>query len=138
MNKKFLKKELDLDFYLLSITSALKDYQIAFLVNKQLNINFKKIDDLVIETFSGKENYFSLYHYKNLMEKDFYFIGNKSVDGGILIPEMRETNYFFMLKNFYDKDDINLFIHKMKTIKEVQMIVKIDPKKLKSKENLIF
>lgn len=137
MNKKFLKKELDLDFYLLSITSALKDYQIAFLVNKQLNINFKKIDDLLIETLEGKENYFSLYHYKNLMEKDFYIIANKSVDG-ILISEMRETNYFFMLKNFYDKDDINLFINKMKTIKEVQMVVKIDPQKLKSKENLIF
>lgn len=137
MNKKFLKKELDLDFYLLSITSALKDYQIAFLVNKQLNINFKKIDDLVIETLEGKENYFSLYHYRNLMEKDFYIIANKSLDS-ILIAELRETNYFFMLKNFYDKDDINLFINKMKTIKEVQMVVKIDPQKLKSKENLIF
>lgn len=137
MNKKFIKKELDLDFYLLSISTPLKDYQLVYAINKHLQVDFKKIDDLIMENNFGSELYFSLYHYKNLMGKDFYIIGNKCKDG-YLIPEMKETNFFLMLKNFYDKEDISYYTSKLKSLKDVQIIVNIDPYKLKSKENLIF
>lgn len=137
MNKKFIKKELDLDFYLLAISTPLKDYQLVYAINNNLEVDFKKIDDLVIELSGDIEHYFSLYHFRNFMNKDFYIIGNKCKEG-YLIPELKESNFFLMLRNFHDLEDLKYYSTKLKSLNDIQLIININPLKLKSKENLIF
>jgi hypothetical protein len=46
LNRKVLKFEIDLDFVLIAITTSLKDYRICYYINKCLNFNFTRIDDL--------------------------------------------------------------------------------------------
>jgi thioredoxin-related protein len=67
----------------------------------------------------------------------FYFIGNKGSDG-YLVPEMREADYFIMIKNYIDDDDLENMISALNKIPEIVAAVKIDPKKIKSRENLLF
>ena len=139
MNRKTLKFEIDLDFVLIAITTSLKDYRICYLINKYLSFNFSKSKDLEVDILQGSGPvFFSLYQYHwEASETDFYFIANKGSDG-YLIPEMRKADYFLMIKNYIDDDDLDKLITSLNRIPEIVAAVKIDPKKIKSRENLLF
>ncbi len=139
MNRTTLKFELDLDFVLLAITSQLKDYIFCFKINKQLGTDFCKVTDLEHPfNASDKTFYFSRYFY--LMpqtETELYIIANKGTEG-FLVPEMKKVDFFLLIRNYIDDDDLKLIISKLNKVPEVLVAVEVDPKKLKSKENLIF
>ncbi|TWR28309.1 IPExxxVDY family protein [Mucilaginibacter achroorhodeus] len=139
MNRKILKFEIDLDFVLIAITTSLKDYRICYYINKCLNFNFTRVDDLKLDSGNyGNEMLFSFYNYSwENTETDFYFIGNKGTEG-YLVPEMREADYFLMIKNYIDDEDLENIISCLNKIPEIVAAVKIDPKKIKSRENLLF
>jgi hypothetical protein len=139
LNRKFLKFEIDLDFVLIAVTTSLKDYRICYLINKFLSFNFIKIPDLPVDISPGSGPVlFSLYHYNwETTETDFYFIANKGSDG-YLIPEMRKADYFLLIKNYIDENDLDNLILSLNKIPEIVAAVKIDPKKIKSRENLLF
>jgi len=139
LNRKFLKFEIDLDFVLIAVTTSLKDYRVCYLINKYLNFNFIKTDDLAVDIYpSINPVYFSLYTYNwEASETDFFFIANKGSEG-YLIPEMKKADYFLMIKNYIDDNDLENLISALNRIPEIVAAVKIDPKKIKSRENLLF
>ena len=139
MNRKFLKFEIDLDFVLIAVTTSLKDYRICYLINKFLTYNFVKAPDLSVEVRPGEEPIlFSIYHfYSGENGTDCYFIANKGTEG-YLVPEMKKADYFFMIKNYIDENELESLISSLNKIPEVVAAVKIDPKKMKSRENLLF
>lgn len=139
LNRKILKFEFDLDFVLIAVTTSLKDYRICFLINKYLNFNFTKTADLAVDLNQSPEHvYFSKYadHWE-ASGTDFYFIANKGTDG-YLVPEMNKTDYFLMVKNYIDEQDLDRLLSGLNKIPEIVAAVKIDPKKIKSRENLLF
>ena len=139
LNRKTLKFEIDLDFVLIAITTSLKDYRICHQINKYLNFNFLKCADLEVDILQASGPvFFSLYQYHwEASETDFYFIANKGSDG-YLVPEMRKADYFLMIRNYIDDDDLDKMITALNRIPEIVAAVKIDPKKIKSRENLLF
>jgi hypothetical protein len=139
LNRKFLKFEIDLDFVLIAVTTSLKDYRICYLINKCLNFNFIKFPDLSVDIYQGGNPVlFSIYHYNwEATETDFYFIANKGSDG-YLIPEMKKADYFLLIKNYIDENDLDSLISTLNKVPEIVAAVKIDPKKIKSRENLLF
>lgn len=140
MNKKVLKFELDLDFVLIAVTSTQKDYRICYLINKYLDFNFVRMDDLEVNIYQHPSLpvAFSMYqYYWEASETSFYFIANRGSDG-LLIPEMREADYFLMIKNYIDEEDLNNIINGLNRIPEIVAAIKIDPKRIKSRENLLF
>lgn len=139
MNKTTLKFELDLDFVLVAITAQLKDYTFCYKINKQLGTDFSKITDLEM-LFSADEElfYFSRYFYlAPESETEFYIIANKGTEG-FLVPEMSKVDFFLLIRNYIDSDDLKGIISGLNKIPEVLVAAEVDPKKLKSKENLIF
>lgn len=139
MNRKYLKFEIDLDFLLIALTSPLKDYRLCYLVNKYLHLNFVKIGDLSVEIHPGTEPVlFSRYQYNTEpTDTDFYFIANKGTEGQLL-PEMPRADYFLLIKNYMDEKDFDDLLSGLNKIPEIVAAVKIDPKKVKSRENLLF
>lgn len=139
MNRKFLKFEIDLDFVLIAVTTSLKDYRICYLINRYLHFNFIKATDLSVDIYQASAPvYFSIYTYNwEASETDFFFIANKGSDG-YLIPEMKKADYFLMIKNYIDDADLEKIISALNRIPEIVAAVKIDPKKIKSRENLLF
>jgi hypothetical protein len=139
LNRKTLKFEIDLDFVLIAITTSLRDYRICHHINKRLNFHFTKSPDLEVDIIqSGGPVFFSLYQYHwEASETDFYFIANKGSDG-YLVPEMRKVDYFMMIKNYIDDDDLDKLVTDLNKIQEIVAAVKIDPKKIKSRENLLL
>lgn len=139
LNKRVLKFEIDLDFVLIAVTSSLKDYRICYYINKQLNFNLVRQPDLEVDIYHNNDPaMFSMFnHYWEASETDFYFIANKGSDG-LLIPEMRSVDYFLMIKNYIDPQDLDDLISMLNKIPDIVAAVKIDPKKIKSRENLLF
>jgi len=139
LNRKFLKFEIDFDFVLIAVTSSLKDYRVCFLINRYLNFNFVKNDDLEVDIYPGAEPVlFSLYRYSwETTETDFFFIGNKGSDG-YLVPEIKSADYFLMIRNYIDDNELDTIVSSLNKIPEIVAAVKIDPKKIKSRENLLF
>lgn len=139
MNKLVLKYELDLDFVLIALTVPLKDYRLCFNINKQLNLEFYRIEELCLQLNpKSPASYFSMYHHgSEETDADFYLLSNKGTEG-FLVPEMRTADYFIIIKNFIDEEDLEHFIAGLNKIPEVQVAVEVNPGRLKSKENLIF
>ncbi len=138
MNKKFLKLDFDFDFILLSITSQLRDYRLCYYLNKELGFDFKKTEDLEIQHKGQQPKYYSRYlYYLEDISPMYYIVSNKSADG-YLIPELKGSDFFIIIKDFIDDEDLDFFIQTVKSIRDVLAIVELDPFKLKSKENLIF
>ena len=139
MNKTILKYELDLDFVLLAITTPLKDYKLCYKINKQLSFDLCKISELEL-VYNGDEApiTFSRYSYQDTQtETLFYLLANKGSEG-FLIPEMKRADYFLLIQNYIDREDLQYIISGINKIAEVLVAIEIEPKKLKSKENLIF
>ncbi|RKR80945.1 hypothetical protein BDD43_1083 [Mucilaginibacter gracilis] len=139
MNKKVLKFEIDLDFVLIAITSPLKDYRLCYMVNKGLNFNFVRADDLHLDALNGMaESYFSFFNCSwESSNTHFYLISNRGSDG-YLIPEMNRTDYLLMIKNYIDENDLDDIVLRLNRIPEIVAATKVDPKKIKSRENLLF
>lgn len=138
LNKKTLNTELDLNFHLIAITSQLKDYRLCFLINKTLNMSFERTEfdySIVYNGFIPK--FFSQYYFKSSDESDFYVISNRGEEG-ILMPELRETDYFILIKNHFDEEELAIILAGLKQIKDIQVAVLVNPKKIKSIESLIF
>jgi hypothetical protein len=137
LNRKTLKFEIDLDFVLIAITTSLRDYRLCHYINKRLNFNFIKSPDLELIQ-NGAPVYFSLYQYHwEASETDFYFIGNKGSDG-YLVPEMRKVDYFIMIRNYIAGDELEKLVSDVNRMPEIVAAVKVDPKKIKSRENLLL
>ena len=139
LNRKILKFEIDLDFVLIAVTTSQKDYRICYLINKYLNLDFVKSADLEVD-IPGVPSpaLFSLYRYNTGdAETDYYFIANKGSEG-YLVPEMSRADFFFMIKNHIEEQDIDKLVSALNKIPEVVAAAKIDPKKIKSRENLLF
>lgn len=139
MNKTYLKLTLDLDFVLIAITAPLKDYVLCHKINTRLNLDFAKIDDHEIY-FNADEQPWSFsqyYFFIDQGEQEFFLISNKSSDG-LLIPEMANVDFFIIIKAFIDKEDLDKIIGGLNKLPEVQVAAKINPSKLKSKENLML
>ena len=137
MNRTTLKYELDLDFVLIAITAPLKDYRLCFKINKELQINLSRVDDLEI-AFNKDPCYFSRYSFTDSdTEVEFNLLANKGTEG-FLITEMKKVDFFLLIHNYIDHDDLKEVIAGLNRIPEVAVAAEVDPKKLKSKENLII
>lgn len=166
MNKTTFKLDtdfdLELDFKLVGISSTLKEYRLCHFINKHTGLTLihgkesytdhrgypkeKEKDDMdyhiIQEKKKGKNqnlHHFTVYRYCNVsFDFEYYLISNKSKEGGLLIPEAANFDYFVMIKHYIDEDDFRVLMSNIKSITDVLLTKEIDPTILKSKENLIF
>lgn len=140
MNKVTLKYELDLDFVLIAITSSLRDYRLCYFINKVAGLKLHKIADYQIgmPRPAGLASFSRYADFDETSETEYYLLANRGLEGGVLVPEMRHSDYFLLIKNFIDDEDLTRLLDNIVAINEVVAASEISPQKLKSKENLIF
>ena len=162
MGKHTLTIEYDYDFKLIGISSHEKDYRICWALNNILGLELVKNEPLEIK--SKKQNtpsFFSLFSFENTDEFMEYFVisnfsenklfaskantlfgksetESQSTEIGILIPEQKQMNYFFVIRGEITKKDLKEMIRKIKALDFILTSVLIDVAELKSKKNLIF
>ncbi len=139
MNKTYLKLSLDLDFVLIAITASLKDYVLCHKINTNLNFEFSKIDDheVYFNTDEPPLGFSKYYFFIEEGEQEYFLVSNRNSEG-FLIPEMNKVDFFMIIHQFIDKEDLNFVIGNLNKMPDIQVAAQIDVKKLKSKENLVM
>jgi RIO-like serine/threonine protein kinase len=139
LNKTYLKLFLDLDFVLIAITAPLKDYVLCHKINNCLYYNFEKIaDHEVFFNIDEAALAFSKYHYFREQGENECFIVNNRNSEGFLIPEMNKVDYFLVIHQYLDAEDLKYILRQLNNVPDIQIAVQVDPRKLKSKENLVM
>ena len=140
MKKSTLQITHHYDFDLLGLVAPLKDYKMAWLINKSMGINLVKVGDVRMEFLKQPVLFVSQY----MLKKEHGFIQllrNRSYSDsgftGYLIPELKTMDYFLILQDYTLETNINSYIEKLSASNLVQNVVKLDISKLKSKENLL-
>jgi RIO-like serine/threonine protein kinase len=138
LNKTYLKLSLDLDFVLIAITASLKDYVLCHKINTRLNFEFEKIEDHEVYFNIDEEPlaFSKYYFFVEQGEIEYYILSNRNAEG-FLVPEMNKVDFFMIIHQYIDKEDLNYIISGLNKLPDIQVAAQIDPSKLKSKENLI-
>lgn len=139
MNKTYLKLSLDLDFVLIAITASLKDYMLCHKINTSLNLNFEKVEDHEVY-FNIDEAPLAFSKYFFFVEQgeiEYYILNNRNAEG-FLIPEMNKVDFFMIIHQYIDSEDLNFILSGLNKLSDIQVAAQINPAKLKSNQNLIM
>ncbi|WP_026957137.1 IPExxxVDY family protein [Algoriphagus vanfongensis] len=140
MKKVKLQIEHTYDFDVLGLVSPVKDYKMAWLINRQLDLDLIKVDDLEIEFLSDPHLKISQY-FLSLPHGYVQLLKNKALDThhqvSYLIPELKYMDYFLLVQDQTFQISIHTFASELAKNPFVQNVMKLDVSKLKSKENLL-
>jgi hypothetical protein len=141
VNKKKLKLNYtqEYNFLLFGISATEKDYRLIWSLNNNLNLFLAKTEDhQAYHKKAEGDQFFSCFLYmdkKSMLE--YKIISNKS-ENGILINELKNIDYFFILKGEYPDVYPKLLKQKISLIENIQAVFLIDPEILRNKERLII
>ncbi len=115
--------------------------RLAWLINHVIEIDLAKENS--IEWYNDLENenyYFDKFVYIDELNHLTYTFFSNYDDNVSLFTELklRAMKYFILIEGGLTFFDEKLFLKKMKTINEIQLISKIDQNRLKQKVNLIL
>lgn len=139
MAKTVLTVEFDFDFWLIGISSHLRDYRISWALNKALGIELKKEKDYEIELKKQEESQF-FSHYSYMCEetqRSYHLFANKCPTG-LLLPEIKHADYLLMLDGNFNEQNIEELCKLVRETEQINTVFNIDVETLKSKKNLIF
>ncbi len=109
--------DFDSDFKLIGIASHENDYRLSWAINKSLDVDFVRVDDLIINHPKHKiETPYSMYSYFD--EDNFIsynLISNKS-EKGFLLPNMANIDFILKISEETDSDILDNLLKKLKKI----------------------
>jgi hypothetical protein len=140
MKKAKLLVEPTFDFELLGLVSPIREYRMAWLINKEMDLNLVKADDLELEFLNAPKLEISQY-FLSLPHGFIQLLKNKALNSSqqlaYLIPELKNLDYFLLVQDETEQMQLSTFIDQLGKNSLIQSIVRIDISKLKSKENLL-
>ncbi len=140
MKKAKLHIEHTYDFELLGLVSPVKDYKMAWLINRELGLDMVRWDDLEIEFLSIPSLKISQF-FLSLPHGFVQLLKNKALNSSnqisYLIPELKYMDYFLLVQDDTFQISINTFANQLAQNPFIQNVMKLDVTKLKSKENLL-
>lgn len=140
MKKTKLFVEPTFDFELLGLVSPVKDYKMAWLINRDLNLDLVRYEDVEIEFLSSPRLEISQY-FLSLPHGYIQLLKNKALNTSqqlaYLIPELRNLDYFLLVQDQTQQISITTFVDHLTKNPFIQSVVRLDVSKIKSKENLL-
>lgn len=98
----------------------------------------ERMDDLELKMEKkGSASLFSMFSCSNDDEEHFFVISNKGTNG-FFIPEMKQTDYFLMIRNASRYTTANALLPKIREVKLVSSCVELQPDQIKSAENFFL
>ena len=142
------------EYSLIGIHTALEDYKLAYLLNKNLKTQFyKSQNNLEFENDKNKAS-FSIYNFSSKKyDFDWFLIANSfkrenqtesnelrltTETKTYLIPEKKKVDFFIKISGEVDVDFVTSAVQKIKNIEQIITSYSIDKNTLKSKDFLIF
>jgi hypothetical protein len=118
MKKLTLDYEEPQTWLTIGISSQLPDYKLIYRINKSLNFNFERCDNLEVNLPKMKGS-FSLYSYFDESNRlEIYLLANK-LEGKVLFSEFKQLDYFLIMQNEQGADLMPDLKASLKTIDDL-------------------
>ena len=122
-------------YHLLAIVTHLKDYRLAFFLNRETESRFAKYEDLCVG--DDKKDCYSLYRFHRKEDHiTFYLISNAN-EVRKLIPSKKEIDYFLLIKDAVGNGIAGEMAGQIRNIKNVVAVFKMDMSTVKDMELLL-
>lgn len=141
MAKLTLNIQPDFEFDLLAIASPLRDYRLAYFINKHTTLTLERTPDIELnDPKSRSQAWYCRYQYYDYMDRIvFYLLGNHSITGNqYLLPELKQFDYLLMAKGDCSQKPLRPFASSIRNITQVQTLIEANPVTLPSRYNLVF
>jgi hypothetical protein len=142
MKALLLDIEYDYGFSLFGVVSPVKDYKLAWVLNRLLDLQLIKQEDLCYELQEKERLLIS--HYEHSSEHSVVrlfrnkAIGTQSIKKAFLLPDLKEFDYVLQVTGGMQQYHPQEFIAQLSNSPMVQYVKQFDPLTLKYRENLIF
>jgi len=125
---------------LLGIMSQLKNYRFCWLVNAEMNFDFRLNIDLEIQLKKKNRNYFfEVYDFAGQDGEMQHYIYHNQYEGEYLLPEFKHFDFLWLMKATIILDDNFINLQKqLKKISCVQLVTELTHEKIRHKANLIL
>lgn len=137
MAKFTLSFDEEYPYYLIGINASAKDYRICWSINKALNIALKREDSIDVHSKNKDIIAHSFFVYTNEeLNLKYRLIENKH---GIsrFLSEVQQADYLLIIDES-ESVDTEEILQKIKEIRQVLLVFKIDIDDLKNKQNLML
>jgi hypothetical protein len=125
------------EYRLIAVVSHLKDYKLAFEINQNLDLDLVRYDDLAYAVSGDIMCTYAWYRFEDSSSHAvFYLIGSKH-QGGNLIPSAKSADFFMLIKNHPDPQEIKQYLAKLRTIPNVITAVEVKPDTVKDIDMLL-
>lgn len=159
LSHKLVLDEVEEDYHLLAIHTSLEEFKMAYLLNKHLQLSLKRARVDLDFNHGAVQALYPLYQFKEPAKyREYFLIKNKykgplkkiissgslfmeddvSAQFTYLIPEYKEVDYFIKIDEDMDELMIQERLQQIASIPNVLTTYRIDPNRLKSKNNLIL
>lgn len=114
-----MKKQLVLDYdfeedyYAIEVRSPLQDYEFAWMINKEMNVKFRRSKHFYVIDKNASSSEFALFVWQRL-EKVTYFLSYPCSVSNSLMPE-----YYFFIQGAEHERIIDEFINKLRDLPDV-------------------
>ena len=126
------------DLAIIGINSQLKDYRLAFFLNKDTDLSLNRLNDLPV--FAEKENllpeYPLFYCHQSRQRIHFYLLGNNHITSKI-IPVYKQADFLLMVRGQFEQENIVSLTQNIRKINGVQLVFNIDLLKVKNLEGIM-
>ena len=137
--KKIIKFEDDFEGILYGLVSQLKDYRLCWYLNKELNFDLMRMNDIeIIHKKKNKTAVFSLYRYEDDLDKCLVYVISNKYQGEHFLAEVRHADFFLVVKGEVDEEKKVSMQSALKNIPAIQLVIPLEYSGLKSKENFVF
>lgn len=121
VRKYYLENAEDWEFQMLGITTAMKDFRLAYYLNKLVYLDLARSEDLPAEIQGlSKPLNFSFYSWEEPgAALCFYLISNRSANT-FLIQEHKQADYFLVIKGAFSLESVTRFL---KTIRQIPNVI---------------
>ena len=142
MAKTELSIDFNTDYELVGIISSIKDFQLAFYLNKYFKIELCRERDHKLDFRKGNSLEFPVFCHED--ENSFITVfGNKPFEKSrgqhsFLIKERKEFDFLLKIEGYLNDLEIDQTVEKLKEINTIQFVQLIELENIDSKENLIY
>lgn len=139
IKKHKLEMAIEEDFCLLGVIADEPDYKFCWMINRELEINFEKLEDL--DLYHPKLNVdqqFSIFAFDDEEAMVTYRIIKNRSDQGYFLDELKNLDFLVHIQGEIYQDQIGTFMQSVNTIPAVLMCVPVDLARLRNKERLFL
>ncbi|MCP4552127.1 MAG: IPExxxVDY family protein [Bacteroidetes bacterium] len=125
------------DYSVIGISCHLKDYRLTFNLNKELNLQLKRVDDFTLSDTKDESLNYSIYYYHcHDTNNNFSLVSNHHAERK-LIPSLKKFDYFLLIQNNTNTQAKKELIKAIKKVPHILTAFEIELSKVKNIHTLI-